>query len=745
MPPPSTPCSLAWRGITYQVGAVVTLTGATGIARPGMLVGVVCGDAAGRALLCVLAGRPTRSPPGGQVLLSPIPQSELRHAASAPAVSLRTAAAPVYDESGRSPEPSMTATAAVALAAADAAAGATATAPAASPRKPLHARAVALSLRDDVHAPYETVRESLWMSAQLRTDSSARKSRGELDSFVSSILSTCELEAEADQTLDALQAHSKGNISLGTRIRIAIELAVDPAVLLVEGPAATTDVIHTRSIMRILRRIAASGRAVIVTLHSAGAEAPLECSHLALLHEGVQAWWGPTGGRSGIALSRAARLQTHATASTLEYDASYRASTKSIQIGAEPPQPSPSVSVAPIATTASTPSLTARALTAASPSGRFVVVTPSTVDSSSDLVQRALRVFVEHEQQREQKEEGAGHAASSPSVDAAGTFADGTVPAVAAAFTSASFDAVAVQADVARTPAALPLLLQFAFMQFRLVREETRNIPLNLSRNVQFVGLSLFLGLLFLNIGSNPNDIKAANAEAALIFFLCSVAAGTCCSSILAHYFARTRPWVYRERAVHSYVPEAFSFAILFADLTWLAISSIVVNAICYFMADLDPSRFAFHLLGHVLLCWAYGSFGTFVAGVAPSAAIGSALVAVFSLFNVILAGSFLSVALIPTYWKWCHESVPIAWAVKALLLNQFYCDDSVNMCPAFVGSPLPGVPTGPITRYGYFSTKFVWTYEQRWEALGNLGYCILAYKIATVLVWRLHYGAAKV
>ena len=71
----------------------------------------------------------------------------------------------------------------------------------------------------------------------------------------------------------------------------------------------------------------------------------------------------------------------------------------------------------------------------------------------------------------------------------------------------------------------------------------------------------------------------------------------------MAHYLTRTRPWVYRERATHSYAcPEVFSIPQGFADVTWLAISSVIVITIPYFMAGLDPSRFAFTVLGHILL-----------------------------------------------------------------------------------------------------------------------------------------------
>ena len=90
------------------------------------------------------------------------------------------------------------------------------------------------------------------------------------------------------------------------------------------------------------------------------------------------------------------------------------------------------------------------------------------------------------------------------------------------------------------------------------------------------------------------------------------------------------------------------------------------------------------------------------------------------------------------------HEAVPIAWAAKALLMNQFYCDDPSVCGVSFVTPPLPGMAPVLISRYNLFVARYQWTYEQRWEALANLGWCILAYRVAATLAWRMRWGAAK-
>ena len=56
-----------------------------------------------------------------------------------------------------------------------------------------------------------------------------------------------------------------------------------------------------------------------------------------------------------------------------------------------------------------------------------------------------------------------------------------------------------------------------------------------------------------------------------------------------------------------------------------------------YFFANLDVSRFGFHLLTHMELVVAFGYFGHFLAGVSPHMAVVGAAQLFFIFFNVIM------------------------------------------------------------------------------------------------------------
>jgi ABC-type multidrug transport system permease subunit len=133
---------------------------------------------------------------------------------------------------------------------------------------------------------------------------------------------------------------------------------------------------------------------------------------------------------------------------------------------------------------------------------------------------------------------------------------------------------------------------------------------------------------------------------------------------------------------------------------------------------------------------------GTLIAGLAPNASVSVASMIVFALLNVLLAGNFLPNALLPSYWVWIHKCMPLGWAAKALIINAVYC--LPESCPAYVTQVLPGQTPQLVTRYQFFATRFQITYEERWTALANLGWILLAYRLATLLAWRIHHGAAK-
>ena len=87
------------------------------------------------------------------------------------------------------------------------------------------------------------------------------------------------------------------------RAAIAAELAVAPAVLLCDECTSGLDAYHALALLRSLRGLAAGGRAVLVAIHTPGAEAFALFDRALLLVDGRTVWAGPTpSGDGGDAL-----------------------------------------------------------------------------------------------------------------------------------------------------------------------------------------------------------------------------------------------------------------------------------------------------------------------------------------------------------------------------------------------------------------------------------------------------------
>lgn len=548
---------------------------------------------------------------------------------------------------------------------------------------PAIAAAVAtICYADDAHDGFETVYEAVESSCYLRAHGSPVSGTGstgavvttnaapaaERQAIIESVLVACELKAHSNRQLKDLPS------SVMMRVRIAVELASKPSVLLVETAASAdfrNDISGLRALMRTLRRAADAGVAVLVSLPCPTAETSAACDSVIIMS-------GPRTLASGLAPSSSS-LSLQAVAASQLALSSDDAPTGS----------------------------------------KTIVVVPVPAQQQDDS--KSAHVNPLYSQ---------AHAATSSS-------------------SAANYDHTA--AIVPQTTPRKSFLVQWAFIQRRLIRESWRNVPVNFGRQMIFLVMGLFVGLLFLNI--NDADLRGSNAKSAIVFFLCTTGSITVFSSIAGHQLAKARPWVYRERAALYYHPESYSFSQI-ADVPWILLSSLFFNILPYAMAGLDWSVFGFHILIHAMLCLAFGFFGHFTSGVAPNAALGGFINLCFISFNVLLAGTFVANALLPEYMKWINQAVPMAWAGRGIIMNAFWCDGAPSVanaalktgCVSFTAQVLPGYPVRPWDRYEYFATRWNSSYDDRWDYVIYLAIFIAVYRVAAIGVWRVcWWGRAKV
>ena len=254
---PFTPLALAWRDLTYTVqlsaraggGQKQLLMGITGYALPGRLIALMGASGAGKTtLLDVLAGRKNTGAMAGDVFLNGHPKD-----------------AATFNRSASYCE------------------------------------------QTDLHMPLTTVREALDFSAELRLPASV--TAAQRAAYVDEVMALLELAPLAGAKVG--NPGSPDGLSPGERKRltIGVELAANAPILFLDEPTSGLDARAAAVVVRVIRRVASTGRTIICTVHQPSAEVFAQFDDLLLLQRGGwQVYFGPIGPRSAALVAHLASL-----------------------------------------------------------------------------------------------------------------------------------------------------------------------------------------------------------------------------------------------------------------------------------------------------------------------------------------------------------------------------------------------------------------------------------------------------
>lgn len=146
----------------------------------------------------------------------------------------------------------------------------------------------------DAHQPYLSVRESLQFSAALRLGQEISSMSRNI--HVELVLNQLGLLPYSNQLVGSLRDATGKTFEIAKKITIAVELAANPSILLLEEPISGLDTTGTSNILNILTQVSNSGRVIIASLTHTNARI-LSSFDLALIltQEGHQAYFGPLG------------------------------------------------------------------------------------------------------------------------------------------------------------------------------------------------------------------------------------------------------------------------------------------------------------------------------------------------------------------------------------------------------------------------------------------------------------------
>ena len=141
-----------------------------------------------------------------------------------------------------------------------------------------------------VHSPAATVLESLKFSAELRLPRDIPAHRKQ--NFMEEQLEILELEELKDSLCSSLSMEQNKRLTLG------VELVANPSIVFADEPTSSLDARAAAIVMRVLSKIARSGRTVICTIHQPSTEVFFQFDDLLLLKRGGEiVYFGELGER----------------------------------------------------------------------------------------------------------------------------------------------------------------------------------------------------------------------------------------------------------------------------------------------------------------------------------------------------------------------------------------------------------------------------------------------------------------
>lgn len=155
--------------------------------------------------------------------------------------------------------------------------------------------------QQDLHLATSTVREALNFSALLRQPKTTPKQK-KLD-YVNEVLQVLEMDAYADAVIGV---PGEGlNVEQRKRVTIGVELAAKPALLLfLDEPSSGLDSQTAWSIVKLLKKLASNGQAILCTIHQPSAILFQEFDRLLFLASGGRTvYFGDIGHNSEIMTS----------------------------------------------------------------------------------------------------------------------------------------------------------------------------------------------------------------------------------------------------------------------------------------------------------------------------------------------------------------------------------------------------------------------------------------------------------
>jgi len=189
---------------------------------------------------------------------------------------------------------------------------------------------------------------------------------------------------------------------------------------------------------------------------------------------------------------------------------------------------------------------------------------------------------------------------------------------------------------------------------------------------MQAIILSVFAGLIYLNVGRDNNQKSIQNINGAIFFVLINQSI----SGIFGvmQTFPLELPMFQREHKAQMYSPSAFFLARSVSDIPFqLLLPTIFVSIVYYFIGLNPPADRFFGFLGTILLTSnAAFSLGYAISAAAPTVGVALAVGPLVLMPLLIFGGFFVNTASIPDYFIWLEYISFFKYGFEAIVVNEW-------------------------------------------------------------------------
>ncbi|EQC30757.1 hypothetical protein SDRG_11518 [Saprolegnia diclina VS20] len=239
---------------------------------------------------------------------------------------------------------------------------------------------------------------------------------------------------------------------------------------------------------------------------------------------------------------------------------------------------------------------------------------------------------------------------------------------VAAMQDQADFEKMKSVTAIARTKETSPFALPFLASTLLLLgRQKTlwiRDKPLLWGKLAEAIIVGLCMGAIYYQA-----DTKYFLR---MLFFSCAVFQRQAWQQITIAY--ALREIFYKQRARNFYRTLSYTIAESVVQMPVNLAVSLLMTTFFYFMSGLSPNAGTFVTFVVICVCFQHAicAYMTMLSSISPSITIGQTLAAFSVCFFLLFSGNIILTDLIPSYWRWMFWFNPLAWGLRAVVVNEF-------------------------------------------------------------------------